>query len=516
MREVKQKNNYLEMQSIVKRYATNTVVDHVDFFVNKGEIHCLVGENGAGKSTLIKILCGIIQADEGKIFMEGVRVKIDHPNTAHRMGISVIPQELNLLNELTVGENVFLGVEPKNSLGLINWDEINRKTEKQIYQEFGIKLDSRELIKNLSVANKQLVMIAGALRWGSKILILDEPTARLSKEEIKRLFEIIRNFREEGNTIIYISHHLEEIREIGDIVTVLRDGKRVITEKLQNLNLDKIIEYMTGKKKGTRVSLAKTVIEDETRKKKLLEVRGMLNEKVKNIDLDVYEGEILAIAGVTGSGRSEIARAICGIDHHEKGEIKLMGRKVKIRNPFDAIRIGIIYVPEDRKSQGIFQKMPVFENILLNEKILENLSTLSFYLMHVFKTTAQKFVDLLNIIVPSLDTLCLALSGGNQQKVLLGKWLTVDPIVIILDEPTRGIDVGVKFEFYEIIEKLAKQNNKGIILISSELPEIMKLADRILILKKGKVVKTYLKKDLSENELFNLIITERVENEQKH
>jgi ABC-type sugar transport system ATPase subunit len=515
MREVKQKNNYLEMQSIVKRYATNTVVDHVDFFVNKGEIHCLVGENGAGKTTLIKILCGIIQADEVKIFMEGVRVKIDHPNTAHRMGISVIPQELNLLNELTVGENVFLGVEPKNSLGLINWEELHRKTEKQIYQEFGIKLDSRELIKNLSVANKQLVMIAGALRWGSKVLILDEPTARLSKEEIKRLFEIIRNFREEGNTIIYISHHLEEIREIGDIVTVLRDGKRVITEKLQNLNLDKIIEYMTGKKKGTRVSLAKTVIEDETRKKKLLEVRGMLNEKVKNIDLDVYEGEILAIAGVTGSGRSEIARAICGIDHREKGEIKLMGKKVKITNPVDAIRIGIIYVPEDRKSQGLFQKMPVFENILLNEKILENLSTLSFYLMHVFKTTAQKFIELLNIIVPSLETPCFSLSGGNQQKVLLGKWLTVEPTVIILDEPTRGIDVGVKFEFYEIINKLAKKQNKGIILISSELPEIMELADRILILKHGEIVKTYFKKNINEAELLQVITTVEEENETK-
>jgi len=514
MREVGQ-NYYIEMQSIVKRYAT-TVVDHVDFCVNKGEIHCLVGENGAGKSTLIKILSGIVQADEGKIFMEGASVKIDHPNTAHRLGISVIPQELNLLNKLTIGENVFLGVEPKNSLGLINWEELYRKTENQIYQEFGIKLDSRELISDLSVSNRQLVMIARALQWGSKVLILDEPTARLSKEEIKRLFEIIRNFREEGNTIIYISHHLEEIREIGDIVTILRDGKRVITEKLQNLNLDKIIEYMTGKKKGTRVSLAKTVIEDETRKKKLLEVRGMLNEKVKNIDLDVYEGEILAIAGVTGSGRSEIARAICGIDHREKGEIKLMGKKVKIRNPVDAIRIGIIYVPEDRKSQGIFLKMSVFINILLNKKNLENLSNLGFYFIRVFKSTAQKFIELLNIIVPSLDTPCLSLSGGNQQKVLLGKWLTVDPTVIILDEPTRGIDVGVKFEFYEIINKLAKKQNKGIILISSELPEIMKLADRILILKKGKVVKTYLKKDLSENELFNLIITEKVENEQKH
>jgi len=514
MREVRQ-NYYIEMQSIVKRYATNTVLDHVDFFVNKGEIHCLVGENGAGKSTLIKILSGIIQPNEGKIFMEGVRVKIDHPNTAHRMGISVIPQELNLLNKLTVGENVFLGVEPKNSLGLINWEELYRKTENQIYQEFGIKIDSRELIGDLSVSNKQLVMIARALQWGSKVLILDEPTARLSKEEIKRLFEIIRNFREKGNTIIYISHHLEEIKEIGDIVTVLRDGKRVITEKLQNLNLDKIIEYMTGKKKGTRVSLAKTVIEDETRKKKLLEVRGMLNEKVKNIDLDVYKGEILAIAGVTGSGRSEIARAICGIDHHEKGEIKLMGKKVKIRNPVDAIRNGIIYVPEDRKSQGIFLKMPVFMNILLNEKTLENLSTLGFYLMHVFKTTAQKFIDLLNIIVPSLDTPCLSLSGGNQQKVLLGKWLTVEPTVIILDEPTRGIDVGVKFEFYEIINKLAKKQNKGIILISSELPEIMKLADRILILKKGKVVKTYFKKNINEAELLQVITTVEEENETK-
>jgi len=504
------------MQSIVKRYATNTVVDHVDFFVNKGEIHCLVGENGAGKTTLIKILSGEIQSDEGKIFIGGVGVKIDHPNTAHRLGISVIPQELNLLNELTIGENVFLGVEPKNSLGLINWNEINRKTEKQIYQEFGIKMDPREFIKNLSVANKQLIMIVRALRWGSKILILDEPTARLSKEEIEKLFKIIKNFREKGGTVIYISHHLEEVEKIGDRVTVLRDGKRVITEKLQNLSLDKIIEYMIGKKRTESQSLTKPVKYNETNKKKLLEVNGILNEKVKNIDLDVYEGEILAIAGVTGSGRSEIARAICGIDSLKKGEIKLMGKKVKIRNPFDAIRNGIIYVPEDRKSQGIFPKMSVSMNILLNEKTLQSISTFSFYFKRVFKTAAQKFIDLLNIIVPSLDTPCLSLSGGNQQKVLLGKCLTVDPTVIIFDEPTRGIDVGVKNEFYEIINKLAKKQNKGIILISSELPEIMKLADRVSILKKGKIVRTYLKKDLSEDELFNLVTTEKLENEQKH
>jgi len=513
MRKVGQ-NYYIEMQSIVKRYAT-TVVDHVDFCVNKGEIHCLVGENGAGKSTLIKILSGIVQPNEGKIFIEGACVKIDHPNTAHRLGISVIPQELNLLNRLTVGENVFLGVEPKNSLWLINWEELHRKTDNQIYQEFGIKIDSRELISDLSVSNRQLVMIARALQWGSKVLILDEPTARLSKEEIKRLFEIVRNFREKGGTVIYISHHLEEIKKIGDRVTILRDGKRIITEKVQNLSLNKIIEYMIGKKRTTRISLTKPVKHDQTSKKKLLEVRGMLNEKVKNIDFDVYEREILAIAGVTGSGRSEIARAICGVDHREKGEIKLMGKKVKITNPVDAIRNGIIYVPEDRKSQGIFLKMPVFMNILLNEKTLENLSTLGFYFIRVFKSTAQKFIELLNIIVPSLDTPCLSLSGGNQQKVLLGKWLTMDPTVIILDEPTRGIDVGVKFEFYEIIEKLAKQNNKGIILISSELPEIMKLADRILILKHGEIVKTYFKENINEAELLQVITTVEEENETK-
>ena len=464
---------------------------------------------------MIKILSGIVQPNEGKIFIEGACVKIDHPNTAHRMGISVIPQELNLLNRLTVGENVFLGVEPKNSLGLINWEELHRKTENQIYQEFGIKIDSRELISDLSVSNRQLVMIARALQWGSKVLILDEPTARLSKEEIKRLFEIVRNFREKGGTVIYISHHLEEIKEIGDRVTILRDGKRVITEKLQNLNLDKIIEYMIGKKRTTRVSLTKPVKHDQTSKKKLLEVRGMLNEKVKNIDFDVYEGEILAIAGVTGSGRSEIARAICGIDHREKGEIKLMGKKVKITNPVDAIRNGIVYVPEDRKSQGIFLKMSVFINILLNKKNLENLSNLGFYFIRVFKSTAQKFIELLNIIVPSLDAPCLSLSGGNQQKVLLGKWLTMEPIVIILDEPTRGIDVGVKFEFYEIINKLAKKQNKGIILISSELPEIMKLADRILILKHGEIVKTYFKKNINEAELLQVITTVEEENETK-
>jgi len=508
MLDVKQENNYLEMQSIVKRYVT-TVVDHVDFSVHEGEIHCLVGENGAGKSTLIKILSGIVQADEGKIFIEGKYVKIDSPNTAHRLGISVISQELSLLNELTIGENVFLGVEPKNSIGLVNWREVHRETEKQIYQEFEVKLDSRKVVKNLSIANKQLVMITGALRWGSKILILDEPTARLSKEEIKRLFDIIKNFRKEGRAIIYISHHLEEVEEIGDRVTILRDGRRVITENLKNLTLTDISNYMIGKTKGTKLSSDKIISRNRTGKKKLLEVRGILNEKIKNVDFDVFEGEILAIAGVTGSGRSEIARAICGIDHRDKGEIKLMGKKLKIRKPVDAIKNGLIYVPEDRKTQGVFLKIPVFMNVLLNEKTLEDLSTLSFYFMHKFKSFASKFVKLLNIMTPSLDTPCSNLSGGNQQKVLLGKWLAMNPAVIILDEPTRGIDVGVKLEFYEIINKLAKKQNKGIILISSELPEIMKLADRILILKEGKFVEASFKEDLTQDELFNLIISKR-------
>lgn len=509
-------NNYLEMQSIVKRYAGNAVVDHVDFSVDKGEIHCLVGENGAGKSTLIKILSGIVQPDEGKIIIGGKSVRIDHPNIAHKLGISLIPQELNLLNRLTVGENVFLGVEPKNSFGLINWEEIHRKTEDQIYKNFEIKIDSRTMISDLSVSYRQLIMIARALQWGSKALILDEPTARLSKEEIKRLFEIVRNFREKGGTVIYISHHLEEVQEIGDRVTILRDGKKIVTEKVKNLNLDKIIEYMIGKKKETIVSSAKTMEYDKTGKKKLLEIKGLLNKKVKNIDFDVYEGEIVAIAGVTGSGRSEIARAICGIDVREEGEIRLMGKKVKIRKPDDAIKSGLIYIPEDRKSQGLFLRMPVFKNILLNTKTLENLSKLGFYLLQVFKSTAQKFVELLNISIPSLGVPCDSLSGGNQQKVLLGKWLTMNPTVIMLDEPTRGIDVGAKFEFYEIINRLAKKQNKGIVLISSELPEIIKLADRILILKKGKIVKTYLKKNLNEAKLLNLITTIEVENETEH
>ena len=509
-------NNYIEMQSVVKRYAGNAVVDHVDFFIKKGEIHCLVGENGAGKSTLIKILSGIVQPDEGKIFIGGKSVSISHPSIAHRLGISLIPQELNLLNKLTIGENVFLGVEPKNSIGLINWEEIHRKTENQIYQNFEVKIDSRTMVSDLSVSYRQLIMIARALQWGSKALILDEPTARLSKEEIKRLFEVVRNFREKGGTVIYISHHLEEVQEIGDRVTILRDGKKIITEKITNLDLDKIIEHMIGKKKGSKVSLTKTKEHEKIGKKKLLEIKGLLNKKVKNIDFNVSEGEVVAIAGVTGSGRSEIARAICGIDACEKGEIRLMGKKVKIRKPADAIKSGIIYVPEDRKSQGLFLKMPVFKNILLNIKTLENLSNLGFYIMKVFKSTAQKFVELLNISIPSLVIPCDSLSGGNQQKVLLGKWLTMNPTVIILDEPTRGIDVGAKFEFYEIINKLAKKQNKGIILISSELPEIMKLADKILILKKGRIVSTYLKKDLSEAELLNLITTIEVEDETRH
>jgi len=508
-------NNYIEMQSIVKRYAGNAVVDHVDFFVKRGEIHCLVGENGAGKSTLIKILSGIVQPDEGKIVIGGVPVRIDHPSIAHKLGISLIPQELNLLNRLTVGENVFLGVEPKNSLGLINWEELYRKTENQIYEEFAIKIDPRELIDDLSVSSRQLVMIARALRWGSQALILDEPTARLSKEEIKKLFEIVKKFREKGGTVIYISHHLEEIQEIGDRVTILRDAKKIITEKVEDLDLEKIIGYMIGEKKGTTISSKKVEEHDKTDKKILLEVRGICNEKVKNVDFDVYEGEIVAIAGVTGSGRSEIAKTICGIDSREKGEIKLLGKKLNIRKPDDAIKSGIIYVPEDRKSQGLFLKMPVFKNILLNTKTLENLSKLGFYLLQVFKSTARKFVELLNISIPSLGVPCGSLSGGNQQKVLLGKWLTMNPTVIMLDEPTRGIDVGAKFEFYEIINKLAKKQNKGIVLISSELPEIMKLADRILILKKGKIVNTYFKKNLSEAELLNLITTIEVENAEK-
>jgi len=516
MKEIGQ-NHYLEMQSIVKRFSGNIAVDHVDFFVNKGEIHCLVGENGAGKTTLIKMLSGIIQPDEGKIFIENIPVKIDSPNTALRLGISVIPQELNLLDGLTVGENVFLGGEPKNYFGFVDWEEIYQKTENQIYQEFGVKLNSRTLINNLSVSYKQLIMITRALKWGSKILILDEPTARLSNEETKKLFAIIKSFRDRGGTIIYISHHLEEVKKIGDRVTIMRDGKMVITDKVQNISLDKIIDYMIGKKRYRNQSLTKSIKYNETNnKKKILEVKGILNEKVKDIGFDIYEGEIVALAGVTGSGRSEIARAICGIDRREKGEIKLMGKKVKIRNPVDAIRNGIIYVPEDRKSQGLLLKMSICKNLLLNRKTLNSLSKLGFYFMRVFNATAIKFIKLLKILVSSPDTFCYSLSGGNQQKVLLGKWLTSNPEVIILDEPTRGIDVGAKFEFYEIINKLARKQNKGILLISSELPEIMKLSDRILILKHGRITETYVKENINEAKLLRVITTIEGENETNH
>ncbi len=471
----------LLMEGINKSFPGVNALNQCRFELWPGEVHALVGENGAGKSTMMKILSGIYKKDGGRILYKGREVEIPTPRSAQLLGISMIHQELNLMPHLTVAQNIFIGREPRQMGVFLEEKDINKKTQ-ELLDMMHLKLDPRTKVADLTVAKQQMVEIAKALSYNSDVLIMDEPTAALTEAEIAELFRIIRQLRDKGVGIIHISHRLEELKQISNRITVMRDGRYIDTVSTQETTIDKIISMMVGRTIYESAPEVPTDANQET----VLEVKNLNRGRVlKNINFKLKRGEILGFAGLMGAGRTEVARAVFGADPIDSGEIYVQGKKVQIKSPLDAVKYGIGYLSEDRKRYGLALGMDVEMNVILAslKKFLKSLGW-----VHQAKTrsTAEHFVKALAIKTPSLQQQVKNLSGGNQQKVVIGKWLTADTDILIFDEPTRGIDVGAKSEIYHLLNDLARQG-KSIIMISSELPEILRMSHRIVVMCEGRI-----------------------------
>ena len=470
---------FLEMRNIVKKFPGVLALDHVNLKVKKGEVHALLGENGAGKSTLMKILSGAYQKDEGEILIDGTPVEINSAQDAQKLNISIIYQELNLTDQLTVAENIYMGRQIMKNPVMVDWKTMYEESQK-ILDDLGIEIDSHALVGSLGVAHKQMVEVAKALSINSRILVMDEPTAPLTNREIETLFSTIRMLKSRGVSIIYISHRLEEVMEVCDRCTIMRDGQNVTEMNVADTNLDEIIKYMVGRE--LKEKFPKIHVTPGAERLRVDNINA--GKLVKNISFSARGGEILGIAGLVGAGRTETARAIFGMDRKESGEIFVDGEKVEINQPLDAIKAGIGFVTEDRKGEGLVLTMPISQNITLAS--LEKLGSSVHMSLSQEKDTVQDYIAKLNIKTPSYLQLARNISGGNQQKVVLAKWLLSDSRVIIFDEPTRGIDVGAKIEVYNIINSLVEAG-VAVIMISSELPEILGMSDRVAVMHQGEI-----------------------------
>jgi ribose transport system ATP-binding protein len=470
----------LLMEGIRKTFPGVIALDGVHLDVRKGEAHVLLGENGAGKSTLMKILGGALTRDAGDIIIEGEPVAITDPRHAQALGIGVIYQELHLIPHLTVGENILLGREPMGVGGLIDQQRLHREAQ-IVLDDLRAGIDSRTPVNSLSIAQQQVVEIARAMSLRARILVMDEPTSALTESEIRTLFDTIRRLKESGVAIIYISHRLEEIFVIGDRVTVLLDGKNVGTFDLDTVTRPELVRLMANREIKEHFPRVRTEHGEEILRVEHLSRPGILND----ISLTLHRGEILGIAGLMGSGRTELARAIFGLDRPTSGKVSVKGAPSRRMTPARAIRRGIGFLTEDRKSQGLILKLSVKENIVLAS--LDRMSAFGVVRTREEDSAATRFVDELRIRTPSIGQRVMALSGGNQQKVLLSRWLCSQAEIFIFDEPTRGIDVGAKVEIYRLMNRLTEQG-AGVLMISSDLPEILGMSDRILVMRSGAVV----------------------------
>jgi ribose transport system ATP-binding protein len=448
-----------------------------------GEVHALMGENGAGKSTIMKVLAGVYQKDSGEIEVAGKPVDIPSPRAAQELGIGIIHQELNLMNHLSVAQNVFIGREPKSRSGLtIDSTKLHADTQ-AILDRLHLKLDPKTLVSDLTVAKQQMVEIAKALSFeGTRVLIMDEPTAALNNVEIDDLFRIIRQLKEHGVGIVYISHKMDELKRISDRVTVMRDGQYINTVPTATTSMETIISMMVGRTLLNNEGPAPRAENNET----VLEVRKLNRGRViKDVSFSVRKGEILGFAGLMGAGRTEVARAIFGADKIDSGEIIIKGNKVSIQSPADAVKYGIGYLSEDRKHLGLATGMDCASNIVLSS--LKRFLSFNFILKKsAIRDVGKQFVKQLEIKTPSLEQQVRFLSGGNQQKIVIAKWLVRDCEILFFDEPTRGIDVGAKSEIYKLLNALAQQG-RAIVVISSELPEVLRLSHRILVMCEGRI-----------------------------
>jgi ribose transport system ATP-binding protein len=486
----------LEMKGIGKSFPGVKALQGVSLSVREGQVHALLGENGAGKSTLIKILSGAYTRDEGEILFEGRPVAIRKPEDAQALGISTIYQEFNLARDLTVAENVFLGHLPTRRLR-VDWDAARRRS-RELLDRLGASFPVDAVVANLSVAEQQLVEIAKALNQRTRVLVMDEPSAVLGEGDLERLFQVVRALQAQGIGIVYISHRMREIFELADEVTVLKDGRYVATRRVADVTMDELVRLMIGRDLKD-VYPQRRPCDGEV----ILEVEGLRRARlVHDVSFEVRAGEIVGFAGITGSGRTEVVRAIFGADA-ASGEMRVAGKPYRPRSPTDAIGRGVALVNEDRKAHGLFLKLDVTANTTV--AALKSLCRLGIIQRARERALVRKMIDDLRIKTPGASFIVVNMSGGNQQKVILARWLSVDTKVLIMDEPTRGIDVGSKAEIYQLMDELTKRG-VGILMISSELPEVQGMSDRVLVMREGTIVGELSRAEATEEAIMRLAV----------
>ena len=485
----------IELVDVAKQFGAVQALRGVDLVLFPGEIHSLVGENGAGKSTLVKMLAGVHRPDTGELRVGGRETVFHGPLDARRHGVAVIHQHPTLFPDLDVAENIFMGRHPRDRFGRVDWRRMAREVG-QLLGALGVRINVRTPVRALSVADQQLVEIAKALSLDARVLVMDEPTASLSMREVDRLFTIVRQLRDQGVAILFISHRLEEVFAISDRITVFRDGAHVITAPARDLTTDQTIRHMVGRRLEALFPKEQASIGEI-----VLEVRGLTRiGYFRDVSFTLRQGEILGVFGLVGAGRTEVARVLFGADHADAGEIWLDGQAVAIDSPLTALQHGIAYVPEDRHGQGLVLDFPIAANVTL--PILPRLSQYGLLDRDRERAVADEYAHRLQVKAAGLSSPASSLSGGNQQKVVLGKWLATDPKVLILDEPTRGIDIGTKAEVHRIVSHLATEG-MAIMLISSELPEILAMSDRVLVLHEGRLTGEFVRGDANqENVMF--------------
>ncbi|WP_347553210.1 sugar ABC transporter ATP-binding protein (plasmid) [Pseudalkalibacillus hwajinpoensis] len=494
----------LSMEGICKTFSGVTVLKDVNIDLYPGEVHALMGENGAGKSTLMKILSGIYTPDQesGAITYKGEQISWKDPLHARQKGISVIHQELNLSSNLSISENILMGTKyPRNKLGMVKWGEVHNRA-REVLASMGLDLNPEVLVSSLSTAQQQMVEIARALSYNAELLIMDEPTASLTDKEIDRLFQIIKDLKKNRVAIVYISHRMDEIFKISDRYTVLRDGEWIQSGPIGETNPDHLVSLMVGRDmKDLFQRTSSNYIKTEMAKP-ALEVRNLSDSTfVKDLSFKIYPGEIVGFAGLVGAGRTELVRSIFGVSNIQDGEVYIQGKQVYIKSPIDAIKYGLALVPESRKEQGLFLDMSVKENILMAK--LDTFIKKGKINWKALDLSAEQYIQNLRIKTASADQIISGLSGGNQQKAVIARWLSTNPKVLLLDEPTRGVDIGAKTEIHKIISELADQG-LAVLMISSELPEIMGVSDRICVMHEGRIMGELHKSEATQEKIMNL------------
>ena len=489
-------NDFLRMEGISKSFPGVQALQKVDFEVSRGEIHALVGENGAGKSTLMKVLTGALMPDEGQISLRGERVIINSPSDSQELGISMIHQELSLIPYLTVGKNVYLGREPQWRLpGFVDWKILYLQTQ-DLLDQLNLDVKAQAEVSDLSIAQQQMVEVAKALSLDADLIAMDEPTSSLTEKETEILFEVMRRLREQGVAIIFITHRLEEVFEVSDRITVLRDGRHIATVPTLELSQNEVVQLMVGRELGDMYPYS------ETEQRGVVLQASELHDgfELRGVSFELQGGEILGLAGLIGAGRTALAETLFGLRQATAGEIRIAGEAVKLRSAKKAIKYGLGFVPEDRKLQGLFLNMAVRENITMSSTSL--VSNFGFLSSVKANTLAGVHVDKLDIRTPGLRQRVRNLSGGNQQKVVIARWLTLKPRVLILDEPTRGVDVGAKAEIHGLMRQLA-QDGVAVLMISSDLPEVIGVSDRIIVMHEGRITGRFHRDDASQDTIMH-------------